>query len=211
VLNQTIFQPFEGVVASSPRKAQGETFSIPGEMTHEEKDFAKFLLVVSDKTFARGSLPWTCANEAAWRLLGKTEYMVSEWRRLEDSGDIGPLFFLVMAHFDPQCVGEALARLDIDRLRRECRFLWEQDSPIACGTERFAKALRDLNEQEVRALLTLLPPQDAKYAAEGAEVLRENRDRPIQEAMPAAIDAMWRVGLEVRIRAALAGLKARDS
>jgi len=197
---------------------KGEEFKAPDELaTRTQAKFAPYVLFVAEGLFPRDSWPWTLACETAWAYLGKTEYTDYQLRRFWAAEETGPLGHLAAAHlpFIGPDIREAFAARGLQKLRKEqlrhdCRFLWEGDDALPKCMDALAKAVCVLDEEECRALMTLLPPEDAVYAAEGIRVLREKRNRPIAESLPAALDAMWLSGLQTRVQTVLTAAKKRD-
>lgn len=195
----------------------GEEFKVPDELaTHTQAKIASFVLFLAEGLFPRESWPWTLACETAWVYLGKTEYTDYQLRRFWADEEAGPLAHLAAAHspFVAPDIREAFAAMGLqkltkEQLRHDCRFLWEGDDALPKCMDALAKAVCVLDEEECRALMILLPLEDA-YAAEGIRMLREKRNRAIAESVPAALDAMWLSGLQTRLQSGLTAAKTSD-
>lgn len=191
-----------------------EEFGIPDELnTDNDTGTIANALCLLDTLVPRDSWPWLLGHERVWVTFGKTQYTHEQVLILRDSTKSGPMCALSMAYLWSSENREATlawARLGLDRLnaegfRRDYAFLLEPES-LKWVTEIVA-VLRGLDAREVQAFKTLFPAEDAKYVAEGIRILQAKADRPVKEALPLVLDAMWNAGLRERVRQALIHLE----
>jgi hypothetical protein len=140
-----------------------------------------------------------------------------------DTGPLGELFLgsldtLFLGTFDTpiekgqrnlntqltQEAGRAgLQRLATAAIERDYRALLKGDSWLGQWCLSLAGALRELNESELRALARLLPDDMPREAIVQCLLrLRTGRDKPIEQVLPLAFDALWSEVLIEPVRAA---------
>ncbi|HEV7222446.1 MAG TPA: hypothetical protein VGN42_07080 [Pirellulales bacterium] len=105
-------------------------------------------------------------------------------------------------------------KLSLAEFQTDYRELLDADSLLGEYLLCLAEVLRGLEEDEAAMLGALLQSCDyldqpsLDLLAAGVAALREHRDQPIDEALAAALDQVWRIGLRERVNTLLGELAA---
>jgi len=104
-----------------------------------------------------------------------------------------------------------LERLSADDFRNDWRLLIEGESVLAQCLVRTAEAFRDLDDEDIEALVILLPPERATFVRNSVRLLREGKGKPVGEVLRPALDEYWEKVLKKRVEAALRKLAIKAS
>ncbi len=175
----------------------------------------------------RTSWMWPAGRDAALYWAAQDRNPASRLRQNVLSPDTGPLGELFLGSLDTLFFGtldapvegersdfyadlsERAGRIGLQRLataaiERDYRALLKGDSWLGQWCLSLASALRELNESELRALARLLPDDVPREAIVQCLLqLRTGRDKPIEQVLPLAFDALWSEVLIEPVRAAL--------
>jgi hypothetical protein len=174
--------------------------------------FSGFAFNWSGKLFPKYSWPWTAAREAAFVLANQGRYTSAELDRLFESDDTGPIGSLVIAHLlalanSPEGAKNAatrgLTRLSAEDFLRDCGLFLEGKSGLAVSFAEMVKALRALPENELKALLAVMPEGETTLIREAASALREKPDSPQAVVLRPVLSKYWNTTLRAKVREAL--------
>jgi len=93
-----------------------------------------------------------------------------------------------------------------DDFRKDCRLILEGDSVLAQCFARTAEALKGLDDEELEALLLILPPKHRQPVRSAVELLREAKDQPASEVLAPPLDEYWNDVLKKKVQTALLNL-----
>ena len=169
-----------------------------------------WLLRRSDALFPARSWPWTVLREASLTVEGKGKYTDQALTGIYESGETGPLGYLTVAcalnKLQPplarKFAARGLERLSAADFRRDCRLFLAGDSISSQCCQRLAATLRELDEEQVTALVKLQSPTSDEFLREYARRLRAAKDQPVLETLTPALDLYW----EKELKAAVANL-----
>ena len=192
-----------------------DAFAIPPEVTETSAEaeltnpviVATAVLVVANEVFPRGSWPWTTARETVFVLNNQGQDTGQELRRLYESSQVGPIGYLTIAELLAEInspYAAMFAQLGLQRLsaadfRKDVGLLLEGDTALATCFQRMATALRQLPEENVRALAAVFPPKIGTYLLIASKLLRERPNDPIADVLPPAFDAYWEGSLRAQV------------
>ena len=120
-IDNRVLEPIDRLIASRDKDTD-ESFDIPGEPGEREepppaseafaspKFWASLVLNYADDIFPRQSWPWTVSRESASLLLGHSEHLDTELRKLHDSPNGGPVCNLIVGQWTVDN-GQARGRL----------------------------------------------------------------------------------------------------
>ncbi len=171
--------------------------------------------LLNNELFPRSSWPWTLCQVTMLSYLHKNQLVESEFNRLVQSPDSGPLCYLAESLY-LKLFGyknEAVvyfAALGLERMTKEafitdCRPFFSDKHLIGKCTRHLAEVFRNLNNEEVNFLG--IDETYQKYLAECDRLLRGDYDRPFDEVMPELMGSLWDAGLESAIKSALTELR----
>ena len=215
ISQRTFLATLKAMTNATPATDEVDGFDAPDKLGQSDRaGIALCCRFALDRLLPRASWPWMLGHEATWVWLGKHERTGDVLRELWAAEDAGPVRFLAMAYlvslWDQRWAATAaeqgLRKLNVADFRHDYAFLFDHSSPGLCDmrwVEEHVKVVRSLNAQEVQSLARLFPPADAKYILEGVRILQEQPQRPVDDALPAALDAMWKAGLQDRVGRAL--------
>lgn len=173
----------------------------------------------SGRMFPKYSWPWTATREAAFLMMSQGRYTDSEFEKLYNSEDTGPVGCLALAKLlstvgSPAASAFAmrgLSRMGKSDFLSDCNLFLRGDSGLARAFARMIAVLRTLPEDELAALLAGLPEREANLLREAAGALRSHPDAPLDKVLAPAIGNYWEGSLRARVRAALHRLMIQPS
>jgi hypothetical protein len=166
---------------------------------------AKWILADGDLMFPARSWPWTMSRDIAFLFRGQSKYLQPDMADIFDSSDVGPIGCLAAAHLMKRMempladamTNRGLARLSTDDFRRDYRLLLDEHYLSGRFAAALAANLRDLDEQDLNALLEPMPAARAEFIRDCAQRLRAaKKDQPLLETIAPALDAFWEKELE---------------
>src|SRR5688572_18439041 len=167
-----------------------------------------------DHAFPRGSWPWTLARESLLVISGRGKHSKAEAGRIYRADDVGPVGFLAIAwaysHLDPVSARifakRGLERMTFEYFTKDCQTLLGPEgkpNPITA----IVSSLRHLNDDDLSAIASLLPPKPAAALKLLAAHQRQlPKDSPAAPLPPALQKQLWDAGLEDALHAALTQL-----
>jgi hypothetical protein len=172
------------------------------------------LFVAGTELFPKDSWPRTVAREAAFVLLNHARYANTELERICNSEQTGPIGFLAVAelvsYLDKQAAREValqgLTRLSPQDFLTDCDLLLKGDSGLARSFSRLVATLRALPQDELAALVTVLPEAEANLLRESAAALRANPEATLESVLYPALSKYWEDHLRTKVRTELRGL-----
>jgi hypothetical protein len=192
-----------------------DPFAIPPEMTGTSAEaeltnpliVASAILVVANELFPRGSWPWTTARETAFVLSNQGQNTGEELRRLYESSQVGPIGYLTIAELLAEIkspYAAMFAQLGLQRLsaadfEKDVALLLEGNSALAQCFRRLATAVRQLSEEDARALAAVFPPGAETSLLNASRLLHERPNDPIADVLPPAFDAYWEGSLRAQV------------
>ena len=177
---------------------------------------AALVIPGADALFPRDSWPWTVWRETCFVVAGRGKYTGRQLQRAVVSEDFGPVGLLVVSSLVDRMSRQAsqtlahrgTQRLSVAEFRRDYEPLLDETRITGKCIRRACEILRELSPAELRELQARTPdPWRPPFEAFSNELRRET-DRPIDQAMPAALDAAWKAGLSDIIEQIL--IKTRD-
>jgi tetratricopeptide (TPR) repeat protein len=229
MLDEKVCEPFD--IPASTWLATGEGnasnderdgFSIPGSAVYTPEmgcDYVKLFtcwaFAVARESFRPGSWPEIVSREAFMTECGCGESAATELKKVYQSEKSGPLCFLVAgALFEtlnpPMArllTSRGLERLSAADFRKEYSVLFDPQYPIGQCARRMAALLGKLDEPDVQSLGALLPEKSAAAFRQWVQGLRRGPKQPVDQAMPALLDALWQSGLRASVKTALETLQ----
>lgn len=164
----------------------------------------------ADFLAGRGSWPWETWREAMFVLAGKSRHLEQELVKHLSSPESGPIRHLIVGELLRLNDMQAMARvfglagqshLTAEDFRHDYSAMLDADTFIGGYLLTLADVIRQLDEGEIKTLADALVADDwldrgqARVFAELAKRLRGDRNVPIMNALPIALDAWWRLGL----------------
>jgi len=181
-------------IAEEPRPVMGGTIGAGLSAA------TKFILEGSDLIFQPRSWPWTVSRDIALLYRNHQDFLLPDLTELYHSGDAGPIGCLVTAWMlqgrdtplSKAMAAQGLLRLSAEAFRSDCRlFLDERYFVGQCATP-LATSLGNLNEQELDAVVTLVPAGGADFVRDCARRVRAApKGQPLFETLAPALDAYW--------------------
>jgi ankyrin repeat protein len=173
--------------------------------------FGGFAFQISGDLFPKYSWPWTVARESAFVLLSQGRYTDVELERLYGSDDTGPIGCLMIARLlrtlesptSSKFAVQGLVRLHREDFLKDCDLFLRGDSGLARTFAKLAEVLRTLPEDELAALVAVLPETEASLLRESAAALRAHPDGLPAAVLAPAIGKYWQETLRARVREAL--------
>ena len=104
-----------------------------------------------------------------------------------------------------------LERLSLTDLHKEYSVFLNQQCPMGQLAVRVAQFLREADDGDVQAIATLLPGDAAMQFKRSVAGLQKNRNQPVEKALPAFLDALWKDGLRDCVKASLEALDRSTS
>jgi len=220
ILDKRPLAPLEALIFKGGAGG-GEDFTFPPESpeTFEaamKRVISKISAVVfryCNDLFPQRSWPWTVAREAVFVTGGKGTYTMTELKRIYESKETGPIGYLVtgkllssMKSKSPLVrafAARGLERLSADDFRNDWRLVLEGESVLTQCLVRTADAFRDLNDEDIEALVAVLPPEQATFVRNSVRLLREGKGKPVGEVLRPALDEYWEKALKKKVKAAL--------
>jgi ankyrin repeat protein len=178
--------------------------------------FSGFAFESSRELFPKYSWPWTIARETAFVMMSQGRYTDVELDRLYNSEDTGPIGCLLIARLlatagSPMAKSfalQGLMRLGTQDFLRDCGLFLRGESGLSRSLAGMAEALRTLPENELAALVAVLPEAGANMVRESAAALREKPDAPPATVLSPIIGKYWEGTLQAKVRQALRQLTA---
>jgi hypothetical protein len=190
-------------------------FTIPPEMTGTSVEaeltnpviVATVVLVVANELFPRGSWPWTTARETAFVLSNQGQDTGEELHRLYESSQVGPIGYLTIAELLAEInspYAAMFAQLGLQRLsatdfEKDVELLLAGNSALAQCFQRLATAVRQLSEEDARALAAVFPPAIERSLLNASELLHARPNDPIADVLPPAFDRYWEGSLREQV------------
>jgi ankyrin repeat protein len=218
ILEKQPLAPLEALFFKS-RDESGESFKSPPDYSENmEAATDKLIPLISavvfrycNNLFPQRSWPWTVAREAVFVTSGKDAYTMAELKRIYESKETGPigclttskLLSLVKSPLAKAFADRGLERLSADDFRSDWRLAFEGESVLAQCLVRTAEAFSDLTDEDIDALVAVLPPEHTAFIRDSARLLREGKDKSLGEVLRPAMDEYWEKTLKKKIEAAL--------
>ncbi len=218
ILEKRPLAPLEVLLFKS-RDKSGESFKSPPVYSEDMEAATKKLIpqisaVVfryCNNLFPQRSWPWTVAREAVFVTSGREAYTMAELKRIYESKETGPigclttskLLSLVKSPLAHTFAARGLERLSADDFRCDWQLVIEGESVLTQCLTRTAEAFSDLNDEDIEALVAILPPEHAAFIRDSARLLRKGKGRPLGEVLRPALDEYWDKALKKKIEAAL--------
>jgi len=218
ILEKRPLAPLEVLLFKS-RDKSGESFESPPVYSEDMEAATKKLIpqisaVVfryCNNLFPQRSWPWTVAREAVFVTSGREAYTMAELKRIYESKETGPigclttskLLSLVKSPLAHTFAARGLERLSADDFRCDWQLVIEGESVLTQCLTRTAEAVSDLNDEDIEALVAILPPEHAAFIRDSARLLRKGKGRPLGEVLRPALDEYWEKALKKKIEAAL--------
>jgi predicted DCC family thiol-disulfide oxidoreductase YuxK len=161
---------------------------------------AQFILVRGDEMLPVRTWPWMLAREFAFLVHGQRDYLLRDLQDIYDSGETGPIGCLVTAQLlksqnsplAKAMAARGLERLSADDFRRDCRLFLDENKLCGRWAAVLAVTVRNLNEQELNALMEPVPAPLADFIRDCVPRLRAaKKDQPLVETIAPALDAFW--------------------
>jgi hypothetical protein len=173
--------------------------------------FGGFAFNLSGKLFPKYSWPWTVARESTFVMLGQGRYTDVELDRLHKSDDIGPIGWLAISRLlgmagssaSRDFALEGLIRLGSGDFLRDCNLFLSGDSGLARSFAKLAGVLRTMPDDELAALIAVLPEAEAKLVREASAALRTHPEAAPASVLTPALENYWQENLRARVRDSL--------
>jgi hypothetical protein len=205
MLEQAV-QPFDQWVLER-RPVKKDRFPVPHSDTRAAaspmgllvSNMAAQVCVGCNQLFPPGSWPLALARETVYVIGGMGKYTDRELRLIYLSPQTGPLGYLTTAKLLTY-VNEPLSRtfalrglerLDFKDFHRDWRLLMDQDHLLFRCFDRMARAVRDLEDRDVDALLVPLPAEYGRFLRDGITCLRADEDTPVSKALAVSLELLW--------------------
>jgi hypothetical protein len=161
--------------------------------------------------FPKYSWPWTVARESAFVIMNQGRYTGDELGRLKDSAGTGPIGCLAIAGVlamvhspaTKDFAAQGLTRLSDRDFLRDCDLFLRGDSGLARNFTRLVQTLRTLSEDELAALVAVLPETEGNLLRESADALRTSPEAAPAEVLALAISKYWQQSLRAKVQKSL--------
>jgi len=185
--------------------------SDPAAGTNLMEIVARAGLPLAHQLFPPRSWPCTLIRESLLMIRGKGLYARAELQRLYESNRMGPVGFCATAHLltlvDARMAKAFAAKgirlLSTEGFRKDCLALLEGESILGDILYETAQSLRTLTAEESLALGAGIGGLEGEIFAACIERLRKNRERPLSESLPSALEPLWDRVLKDRIETLL--------
>jgi hypothetical protein len=224
ILEKQPLAPLEALFFKS-RDERGEPFKLPPDSPESmEAAMEKLIPQISaavfrycNNLFPQRSWPWTVSREAVFVTSGRDAYTMAELKRIYESKETGPIGCLTTARllsFVKSPLAHTFAtggleRLSADDFHSDWRLVFEVESVLTECLARMAEAFGDLNDEDIEALVAVLPPEHAAFVRDSARLLRKGKGRPLGAVLRPALDEYWEKTLKKKIETALKKLTIR--
>ena len=223
VLDRGVLNPLDQWIAARESRASpaADRFVVPvnpGSSGGGEQGWRMWIagaaLQWADTLFRRDTWPCQLWREWAFVLADRYDYTQAVLDRLYTSPENGPICFLATAGLlQPvnrrgahRFAALGIERLSLSRFQDDYRVLTDSQTLVGKCIEHIGEVLRDLEPEEAETLARILFEEEGELLTEAARILREQRDRPVAEVLPAALGRAWEAGLSGRVEAALRAL-----
>ena len=179
------------------------------------KNLAALLLPVYRRLVPKTGWLWPTGRDAALYWASGEDMPGAKLRDAVDSPEMGPLGDLFLgtngSWFDID-LGEIAGRAGLKRLAaaafaNDYRPLLAGDSWLGEWFLSLAKALRQLDEAELKALARLLPESSYRKAfVTSCLLLKEHPEKPLEQVLSPALDSLWADLIFESVRRELTGL-----
>ncbi|MFO1513807.1 MAG: ankyrin repeat domain-containing protein [Verrucomicrobiota bacterium] len=173
--------------------------------------YSGFAFDWSARMFPKHSWPWTAARESAFIMMNQGRYTDVELERIYNSEETGPIGFLVIAHLlrsagSPAAKAfalQGLTRLSAQSFLADCNLFLRGDSGLARSFAKLVDVVGILPDDELAALIAVLPEAEANLLRESAAALRAQPEATAESVLSPVIATYWQASLRARVRAAL--------
>jgi len=139
---------------------------------------------------------------------------MAELQRIYESQQIGPIGYLTTARLlsyiksplTRPFAARGLQKLSADDFRKDWRLVLEGESVLSQCLARTAEALRDMDDEDLEALLLLFSPERREFLRNFVRLLRQDKSRPVGEVVAPALDEYWEKVLKKKVESALRDL-----
>jgi hypothetical protein len=171
----------------------------PCDMTSISGIVAMTMAAISERGVAEDSWPAILLRVAAEIATNHTKYLNDDLQILNNCKDFGPLGHLAAAELLRSCGPDAatffakfgLTKLSAEAFVKDCEPLGNPNTHAGKFVCHIATILRELSDEELEDLGALLPGENSSVFTKVVQELRKRRDRPVEEALPAAAQAAW--------------------
>ncbi len=215
ILTPSLFAPLDEL-PTAPVVAPAERFRIPfnPEVVIGNGTLGQFAMIgvpYCNQLFVRNSWTWTLARESLNVLTGTNKYTNREVARLYSSDDIGPLGYLAGANlltFADRDLARAFGKKGLDSLtvesfQKDCRVLFQSESIASRIVLQFIANVRQLNDEEAKALSTVLNPTVSEFVSAMAAKSKPAAEKPTPQATADFLKDLWEASLKPKVEAAL--------
>jgi len=211
------FESLDRLIAKTPAAEEGAAapFVIPSARPGSGPDLTEIVvragIPMAHRFFPPQSWPCTLIRESLLMVSGKGLYARAELQRLYESDRVGPFGFCATAHlltFVDGRMAKAFAAkgmrlLNSEGFQRDCLALIEGDSILGEIVLKTAGSLRTLSAGEAEALGAGIGGLAGEVFVACTRRLHESGERPLGEALPAALEPLWDRVLKDRVEAML--------
>jgi hypothetical protein len=213
---QSMIRAISRVICEQVDKSSGPTlagneprFILPGSQKAEECPLliAHLGMGWSDRIFPRGSWAWTMERDLALALSKAWTGKDPEWDRyglnmlrLAAAKDSGPICLWLVAsgmaatEERTAVAAKGIASLSLADFHKDCRVLLRPGYVSRQSAELMIKAIRGLDEKDVRTLAAMFDRKGVRFLAEGMATARRS-GKSESDALPDVLEAMWQAGL----------------
>ena len=214
LLNPEVFYPMDRLFGGD----ETNTFTVPMDEVDQAIGqnsvaafFSGFAFEYGSELFPKYSWPWTISRETAFVVMNQGRYTDVELDRLYRSEDTGPVGCLVIANLLSAAgvpaaqtfASQGSMRLGADGFLRDCNLFLRGQSGLAHSFDRTAEALRNLPEEELAALVAILPGPEADLLRESGAALRARPDAAPATVLAPALGKYWEQSLRAKVRESL--------
>ena len=96
-----------------------------------------------------------------------------------------------------------IARLSAEDFLNDCQLFLKGNSGLAASFANVVDALRTLPEDDLKAIVAVLGPAEARLVADAAQALKSNPEKPAAVTLAPALEQYWKDSLRAKVRAEL--------
>jgi len=179
---------------------------------------AALVFSANNELFPPGSWPWTLARETVFVAGGMGKYTEAELRRTYQSPQTGPIGYLAAAKLltyankplSRMFAAKGLEHLSAEDFHKDWRLAVAEDHLLSQCLGRMIQVLQNLDEQDLNEVLALFSQGHAALVRDGIRGMRENKTKPLHEALAPVFRFHWEDALRAEVEQALRKLTEKS-
>ncbi|MCP4450271.1 MAG: hypothetical protein GY809_02335, partial [Planctomycetes bacterium] len=166
---------------------------------------------MTNELFPPESWPWTLSRESVFVAGGLGKYTGMELRRLYQSPQTGPIGCLAAAKLltfvnEPLSrtfAAKGLKQLSVTDFQKDWGLFVEEDRLLSECLILMGRALKDLDDPDLEALLAFCSPPQAQFIRDVVQGMHEKETESIQQVLTPVLERHWQNELRTEVEKAL--------